>query len=1240
MIAGMNLIPHSLISGTMILMASTVVAAPVARWDFGSEEQSKLASHGGVHRDVPGPRSPIYPDFETNNTAVQFDGAGAYFSFADPGSGSDFDFTNGDSITLEAWVNMAEIRAGENVYLIGKGRTDAPGFAADNQNWALRMREQKGKACLSFLFATKPEGGASKKDAHWHRWTTSDGFAAKSGWHHVAVTYRFGDPSSVRGWLDGKLISGNWDMGMETTQPPVVDDDAIWIGSAKGGAAANSFRGMLDAVAIHREILSEEVLKKRFRKEGAEKPVALAKAVMPEVGSVSPGKVLVSFHEAMPTHERWLNEDEKWPAETMRWETDHFVLSRLPLRYDAWGIREAWRSPLLVRLTADVTLPAGKHRFLMRARALGRLWVNGSLVAKTEGMIKSPPDGEEPIPPVLPPADPNLRPAAYWQQEAAGEVEIPSDGTYRVVLETVVGGTKLRAETSELCAAVQNADGKGYTVITPAGTTPLPLVNNSVEPALARLESDLAAFDDSNRRAAAASLDGFWKSRHTTAAQWAQTHPAPLVPAKSRHPIDTFLKNKMDMAVEASTKSPAQTALHFHEKVLPILRDECFRCHGEKEKGGLKLNSLANALKAGESEKPAVVPGAPQKSEIIARLVTQDEDERMPPKGEGLKADQIDILHQWIASGAAWPAPLIEPAQVAPSPSLNDAEFLRKVSLDLIGVPPTEKELRDFLADTRPDKRESIIDSLLKDDRWADSWLPYWLDVLAENPALLNATLNSTGPFRWFIQDALRDNKPMDRFVTELILMRGNQHTGGSAGFSMAGENDSPFATKGQIIASAFLGMELQCARCHDSPYHSTKQHDLYSLAAMLDRKAVTVPKTSMVPAAFFEKKSRESLIKVTMKPGESVPPAWPFAEVTGCSDSPALNASMQAPKDSRERLAALITSPENIRFAQVMVNRVWRRYMGAGFVEPVHDWEGHPASHPELLNWLAHEFVAHGYDLKRLTRIILTSETYQRAASGNNLAAAPELRFFNAPERRRLTAEQVVDSLYAASGSSMDVEEITFDPTGRRAEGARITLGTPKRAWMLASLTNERDRPSLSLPRAQCVTDVMEAFGWIGARQSSRTDRETAPNVLQPGVLANSSLSITLTRSADKSTMANLAVSAPTAEALVEQIFFRFLSRAPNTAELSKFSAQLSTGFTERLVPENEIQRPVPLPPLGRVTWYNHLRAEATTIAQENEKRARMGPPPDPRLRPEWREVYEDFVWSLINTREFVWLP
>jgi hypothetical protein len=578
---------------------------------------------------------------------------------------------------------------------------------------------------------------------------------------------------------------------------------------------------------------------------------------------------------------------------------------------------------------------------------------------------------------------------------------------------------------------------------------------------------------------------------------------------------------------------------------------------------------------------------------------------------------------------------------VTPAPLVDDAAFLRRLALDTIGVPLPETEVRSFLADRASDKRVLMIDRLLDDERLADHWVSYWQDVLAENPNILKPSLNNSGPFRYFLYESFRDRKPFDRFVTELVLQRGSEREGGSAGFGMAADNDAPFAHKGQILASAFLGVELQCAKCHDSPYHSTKQSDLYSLAAMLARKNVTVPKTSTVAPGFFEKhKGRESLIQVTLLPNTPVPAQWPFHTTIASLTPEELGLLTEHAEDSREQLAAWLTAPQNERFAQVLVNRVWKRLMGAGLVEPAHDWEGRIASHPELLRWLAHDFVAHEYDLRHLLRTILTSAAWQRAATGQNLAAPPETRFFNAPDRRRLTAEQVVDSLAAACGQELDVEELTFDPDGRRPAHTMINLGAPRRAWMFASISNERDRPSLSLPRAQAVIDVLEAFGWNGSRQNPLTDRESAPTVLQPGVLANSVHIAHLTRAADHSPLAEMALAASTPDMLAEELFLRVLGRLPSEAERASAAAHLTTGFASRRVPADQVRLTAPLPPLGRVSWSNHLVSEANNIKLEMERRVRAGPPVDPRLQSDWREAYEDLIWSLVNTPEFVWLP
>ncbi|MCP5539717.1 MAG: DUF1553 domain-containing protein [Akkermansiaceae bacterium] len=1099
--------------------------------------------------------------------------------------------------------------------------------------------EKGGMARVSFLFTTVPGRGESD----WHRWTSEAATEISTGWHHVAVAYEFGKPESIRGWIDGQPTGGRWDVGGPTTAAPVVDDDDVWIGSSMGGSPSNSLEGLLDAVAMHRRALTDAEMAAHFRREGGPRGAISDAAEMPDLGEIAAGTVRVQFHEGLPAHDRWPNPGQ-WPAEAERWSGDTFLLPRVPRRYDDWGIRSSWKEPVLIRIAGDVALPAGGQRFLVRTRALARLWIDGQLVAETEPADATSPNGHDPVTPLPEPPRPGLRVKSYRQQEVFGKAEIAKGaGTSRVVLELIAGGKNQRTETGEVCVALETANGASFSILRAAGQPDLPLTDAAVEPVLAAVTSSLDAFDDARRRAAAQSRDAFWEKRHALAKDWAARHPAPAPPGDG-HPVDAFIDAKIAAALAAGA-SPAKSAKEgsdFHRDVLPVLREACFRCHGEKNKGGLKLDTRDAALRGGDSEIASVVPGDPEASELMVRVRSGEEDLVMPPTGDPLTEAQIATLDAWIRGGAEWPAPPRAPETLAKTPVAGDAAFLRRVFLDTIGLPPTPDDVRAFLADPAPDKRARVIDRLLADERRVDHLMSDWLDLLAENPTLINPSLNSTGPFRWFLLDALRDRKPLDRLVTELLMMRGDAATGGSAGFALAAENDAPFAAKGHIAASAFLGIELQCARCHDSPYHSTTQRDLYSLAAMFERKEVTVPKTSRVPAGFFEKnKARKSLIQVTLRPDEPVTPTWPFARTTGAEDGAALDALLEHAEDSRERLAALVTSPENRRFPKVMVNRVWKRLLGAGIVEPAHDWEGREASHPELLDWLANELVSHGYDLDHVARLVLTSAAYQREAGDEDLAAAAAGdRFFQAPARRRLTAEQVVDSLHAAARLAIDSEELTFVHDGRHPLGRRQTLGVPRRAWMFASLNNERDRPSLALPRAQATVDVLVAFGWNGSRQMPIFERVVDPNLLQPGILANGTLIQNLSRAADGGDLADLAARAASPEDLLEELFLRFLGRTPRDAEREAFLPALTDGFDGRLLPADQV-KPVPAPdPLPLATWLNHVSPEANTIQLEVEKRVRRGPSPDPRFRAEWRETYEDIVWSLINDLEFVWMP
>jgi len=568
---------------------------------------------------------------------------------------------------------------------------------------------------------------------------------------------------------------------------------------------------------------------------------------------------------------------------------------------------------------------------------------------------------------------------------------------------------------------------------------------------------------------------------------------------------------------------------------------------------------------------------------------------------------------------------------VEPAAPVGDLEFIRRLSLDVRGVVPSEAEIAAFLADPGSDRRERLVDALLADPRWADHWVGYWQDVLAENPNLVNPTLNNTGPFRFWIHESFLDDKPIDRFATEAIMMQGGTYSGGPGGFELATENDVPMAAKAHVVGRAFLGMEMNCARCHDAPNHPYEQRDLFGLAAMLGRKPQAVPATSSIPGG--DERLARLTVKVTLPPGSSVEPVWPFPEVAAADTAEAV---VRDPQDSRERLAALVTGPENDRFPQVIVNRLWERSFGRGLVAEPDDWDAEQPSHPELLAWLGRELVRRDYSLKAVARLILTSTAYQRAAPP---AAVPAALFAGQPPRR-MSAEQLVDSVFAVCGKAFDVEPMNIDVDASREPTKSLNLGMPTRAWQFAALGNERDRPSLSLPFAQHHVTVMEAFGWRGERQNPVSRRDTDPNVLQPAILANGVVVKRASQLSDDSGFTRLALEPISAEEFVRRVFLRILGRPPSAAEAELFTDLVGPGYeARRLAPDAARVAPPEERPLG-VSWSNHLVAEADVAKATLAAIAARGDPPSPRLDPDWRTRAEDMVWTLFNAPEFVFVP
>ncbi len=574
----------------------------------------------------------------------------------------------------------------------------------------------------------------------------------------------------------------------------------------------------------------------------------------------------------------------------------------------------------------------------------------------------------------------------------------------------------------------------------------------------------------------------------------------------------------------------------------------------------------------------------------------------------------------------------LEAENIEPAPLVDDRTFLRRLTLDVVGRIPTTEEVENFLADPPESRRSAAIERLLDDPGWADHWVGYWQHVLAENPGLTKPMANNSGPFRWFLHEAFLDNKPLDRLVTELISLEGGAASGGPAGFAKASNNDVPTAQKAHILGTAFLGVEMKCARCHDAPSHEWKQQELFSVAAMLARKPLAVPQSSSVPGT-PEQLARMTVV-VSLKPGQSVPPRWPFAAWKYETDESETLARKSG--NSRDELDYSLVHPKNRRFAEVFVNRLWQRYLGRGFVEPIHDWEGREPSHPELLTYLAEELSCNNYDIKHVAHLILSSQAYQRshrvAADGEDHA-----RLFAAATRRRLTAEQLVDSLYQAVGKPFDSEELCVNPDGQQGAGNFLNLGIPTRAWEFVCTSNERERPSMALPRAQSVVDLLMAYGWQQDRQEPINERETQTTPLTPLVLANGEAAARAIDLADHGALVPLCLEDQPVEELVERLYLRFLSRPPQDSERKRAVELLAPGYEERRTGEAPLPRRVDRSPLA---WTNHLDAAANQVGTERIEQALRGDPPTPRLADDWRARMEDLVWSLANTPEFAFVP
>jgi Protein of unknown function (DUF1553)/Protein of unknown function (DUF1549) len=339
---------------------------------------------------------------------------------------------------------------------------------------------------------------------------------------------------------------------------------------------------------------------------------------------------------------------------------------------------------------------------------------------------------------------------------------------------------------------------------------------------------------------------------------------------------------------------------------------------------------------------------------------------------------------------------------ISPSPPASDAEFLRRAHLDTIGVLPAVEETRLFLADNSPEKRERLVDSLLERPEFVDYWTYKWSDLLLLSGERLRP--QALDAFYYWIRQQVEQNRPWDEFVRKIVTAKGSTFENGAANFYSLHQDPLDMA---ETASMAFLGMSIQCARCHDHPLEKWTNDQYFGMANLFARVR------GKGWGGDFRSGDGKRVI-FTVERGELIQPRTGRPQPPRPLDAEPL--AFDDIRDRREYLAEWLTSPENPYFSRAIANRVWANFFGVGIVEAVDDMRlTNPPSNEALLAALAAHLVEHDYDLKELMRLILTSKTYQRSSlplGGNE----SDTRFYSRYYPKRLPAEVLLDAISHAT--------------------------------------------------------------------------------------------------------------------------------------------------------------------------------------------------------------------------------
>ncbi len=479
---------------------------------------------------------------------------------------------------------------------------------------------------------------------------------------------------------------------------------------------------------------------------------------------------------------------------------------------------------------------------------------------------------------------------------------------------------------------------------------------------------------------------------------------------------------------------------------------------------------------------------------------------------------------------------------IPPSAPASDAEFMRRAYLDAAGILPSPSDVEKFLKDTSPDKRNQLIDALIKRPEFVDYWAYKWSDLLLVSSNHLSSD-EMWSYYNW-IHESVASNKPWNKFAWEIVTASGNTANNGAANYWVI--HRDPLDTS-ENMAQAFMGINISCAHCHNHPLAKWTQKDYYGMANLFARvRLKTFAPTGFRPGVgplfngvtVYSAPTGEfmdSRLMVPMPPKPLDAAALP-SEATG---------------DTRLYFAMWLTAPENPFFARNIVNRVWRNFMGRGLIEPVDDLrDTNPASNDELLDALVKDFVAHGYDVDHLIRTIMQSATYQTSSKPLKENADDD-KYGSHFAIRRLPAEVLLD---AYSQVTQTPEKFDGYPVGMRG---------------------------MQLPDTAIKSYFLTAFGRPERQQSRESERTSVPTITQALHIINGETLNNKLRAPNNSVdmLIRLGFSD---EQIVDYLYLASFSRNPTESERSSLLQALSSAEQDRVVGADDPRRQA----LVDMTW------------------------------------------------------